>query len=89
MSLPVDGDCHEREDGDRDGEVRDEVVDGAVERPEDPVPVGDIKEGLLYLYLHFYWSEKLPRLSQEKYISGSTLHIISYHGILYIPNQYR
>jgi hypothetical protein len=34
---PVDGDGHEREDGHGDGEVGDEVVDGAVQRTEHPV----------------------------------------------------
>ena len=37
---PVDGDGHEGEDRDGDGEVGDEVVDGAVQWPKDPVSVG-------------------------------------------------
>ena len=36
---PVDGDGHEGEDRDGDGEVGDEVVDGAVRSSEDPVPI--------------------------------------------------
>ena len=38
-ALPVDGDGHEGEDRDGDGEVGDEVVDGAVRSSEDPVPI--------------------------------------------------
>ncbi len=36
--VPVYRNGHEGEHGDGDGEVRDEVVDGAVHRPEDPIP---------------------------------------------------
>ena len=36
--LPVDGNGHECEDGDGHGEVRYEVVDGAVHGAKNPIP---------------------------------------------------
>ena len=39
ITVPVDADGHEGKDGDGHGEVRDEVVDGAVGRAKDPVAV--------------------------------------------------
>ena len=53
--LPVYRDGHEGEHGDGDGEVGDEVVDGAVQRAEDPIPESEVD----FKYLTHYHT-KIP-----------------------------